>query len=193
MPHRVSTPHVQGSPRYVRDRRASANIGSSGSAALSRQLCQSRLGLQQVGRIKALGEPALACAAFPAAGAPTSRSAARSPARPCDRYTTAASSRGPPRGPWKQEVAHVPCQVRRRRARDAEPPPDEVQDTFCAIKANHAKILGHGTCSCGALVRITSATPCGAATPRRGGVGPLHECQRMAYQRKAHHLPYPTL
>ena len=52
----------------------------------------------------------------------------------------------------------MPCQVRRRRARDAEPPPDEVQDTFCAIKATHAKILGHGTRSCGSMVRITSAT-----------------------------------
>jgi hypothetical protein len=33
-----------------------------------------------------------------------------------------------------------------------------VQDAFCVIDANHAKILGHGMRSCGSLVRIISAT-----------------------------------
>lgn len=34
----------------------------------------------------------------------------------------------------------------------------EVQDAFCAIEVNHAKILGYGMRSCGSLARITSAT-----------------------------------
>ena len=192
MPHRVSTPHVQRSPRYVRDRRASANIGSSGSAALSRQLCQSRLGLQQVGRIKALGEPALACAAFPAAGAPTSRSAARSPARPCDRYTTAASSRGPPRG-------HGNRRSRTCRARSGggvhatpSPRPTRCKTLFARLRPTMLRSWAMARAPA-VLCAHYFCNPCGAATPRRGGVGPLHECQRMAYQRKAHHLPYPTL
>jgi hypothetical protein len=39
MPHRVSTPHVQGSPRYVRDRRASANIGRSVAPVEDAHVC----------------------------------------------------------------------------------------------------------------------------------------------------------
>ena len=36
--------------------------------------------------------------------------------------------------------------------------PDEVQDAFCEIDANNAKILGHGMRSFGSMARITSAT-----------------------------------